>query len=85
MGSALMPAYRELHAGETGGLDQDASGRRRLKGRVLALSSRHDPVAEILAIGEVEQLRGEVHHVLGNDMDHEPLALHLAPYGQHAR
>ena len=43
LGDALAPAYRELHAGESGALDQDAAARRRLKGRVLALLSRHDP------------------------------------------
>jgi len=43
LGDALTPAYRELHAGETGALDQGAAARRRLKGRVLALLSRLDP------------------------------------------
>src|SRR6185437_14688817 len=42
LGAALAPAYRELHAGETGALDQGAAARRRLKGRVLSLLLRHD-------------------------------------------
>ena len=42
LGEALAPAYGELHAGETGALDQDAAARRRLKGRVLSLLLRHD-------------------------------------------
>ena len=45
LGDALVAAYRELHARETGALDRDAAARRRLKGRVLALLARHDPAA----------------------------------------
>jgi aminopeptidase N len=43
LGDALRAAYRELHANETGSLDQDAAARRRLKSRVLALLARLDP------------------------------------------
>jgi aminopeptidase N len=42
LGPALTSAYRELHAGESGALDQDAAARRRLKARVLSLLVRHD-------------------------------------------
>jgi aminopeptidase N len=42
LGAALAPAYRELHAGETGALDPAAAARRRLKARVLALLVRYD-------------------------------------------
>ena len=59
LGPALMPAYRELHAGETGALDQDASARRRLKGRVLALLPRHDPAGGAeLAFAQCRDARG---------------------------
>jgi aminopeptidase N len=40
LGGALATAYAELHAGEAGDLGPDASARRRLKGRVLALLQR---------------------------------------------
>ncbi|HJP99577.1 MAG TPA: aminopeptidase N [Rhodanobacteraceae bacterium] len=42
LGATLAAAYRELHAGETGALDQHAAARRRLKARVLALLVRFD-------------------------------------------
>ncbi|MGH8126196.1 MAG: aminopeptidase N, partial [Rhodanobacteraceae bacterium] len=42
LGAALATAYRGLHAGETGSLDPAATGRRRLKARVLGLLVRHD-------------------------------------------
>ncbi|HKU80022.1 MAG TPA: aminopeptidase N C-terminal domain-containing protein, partial [Rhodanobacteraceae bacterium] len=42
LGAALASAYRELHAGESGALDQQAAARRRLKARVLSLLVRHD-------------------------------------------
>ncbi|HEX5352535.1 MAG TPA: aminopeptidase N [Rhodanobacteraceae bacterium] len=45
LGSTLADAYHELHRGEPGALDQAAAGRRRLKGRVLALLLRHDAAA----------------------------------------
>ncbi|HJU26371.1 MAG TPA: aminopeptidase N [Rhodanobacteraceae bacterium] len=40
LGDSLAGAYRELHSGETGALDQHAAAHRRLKGRVLALLNR---------------------------------------------
>ena len=43
LGAALLDAYSELHAGETGTLDAVAAARRRLKARVLALLVRFDP------------------------------------------
>jgi aminopeptidase N len=59
LGNALMPAYHELHADEAGALDQDASARRRLKGRVLALLSRHDPAGGAeLAFAQCRDARG---------------------------
>jgi aminopeptidase N len=42
LGSALANAYTELHAGETGDLGQAASGKRRLKGRLLVLLQHCD-------------------------------------------
>ncbi len=43
LGASLAPVYRELHAAESGALDQQAAARRRLKARVLSLLVRHDP------------------------------------------
>ncbi|HET7593731.1 MAG TPA: aminopeptidase N [Rhodanobacteraceae bacterium] len=59
LGEALRAAYRELHANETGSLDQDAAARRRLKARVLALLARFDPEqgAE-LAFAQYRDARG---------------------------
>jgi aminopeptidase N len=45
LGASLAAAYRELHAGESGRLDQDAAARRRLKARVLSLLVRQDAAA----------------------------------------
>jgi aminopeptidase N len=57
--AVLMPAYHELHAGEAGALDADACARRRLKGRVLALLSRHDPAGGAeLAFAQYRDARG---------------------------
>jgi aminopeptidase N len=42
LGDTLAAAYRELHANESGALDQRAAARRRLKARVLALLIRFD-------------------------------------------
>src|SRR6185312_1882430 len=42
LGASLASAYRELHAGEAGALDQEAAACRRLKARVLSLLVRHD-------------------------------------------
>ena len=59
LGDALVAAYQELHAGETGALDRDAAARRRLKGRVLALLARHDPAAGAeLAFAQCGDARG---------------------------
>ncbi|MDE2053995.1 MAG: aminopeptidase N [Xanthomonadaceae bacterium] len=59
LGDALAPAYRELHAGESGALDQDAAARRRLKSRVLALLARHDAAAGAArAFAQCQDARG---------------------------
>ena len=59
LGDALAPTYQELHADETGALNQDAAARRRLKGRVLALLSRHDPAGgAALAFAQCREARG---------------------------
>ncbi|MGH8115214.1 MAG: DUF3458 domain-containing protein, partial [Rhodanobacteraceae bacterium] len=42
LGNALSETYHQLHAGESGSVDQDAVARRRLKARVLALHVRFD-------------------------------------------
>ncbi|MGH8215743.1 MAG: aminopeptidase N [Rhodanobacteraceae bacterium] len=59
LGDALAAAYRELHADESGALDQDAAARRRLKARVLSLLARLDPPhgAE-LAFAQYRNARG---------------------------
>jgi aminopeptidase N len=55
----LASAYRELHAGESGALDQGAAARRRLKARVLALHVRQgaETGAE-LAFAQCRDARG---------------------------
>jgi aminopeptidase N len=59
LGDALASTYRELHAGESGALDQHAAARRRLKARVLALLARHDPVTgAALAFVQCRDARG---------------------------
>ncbi|TAN02968.1 MAG: aminopeptidase N [Rhodanobacteraceae bacterium] len=59
LGAALGTAYRELHAGETGALDQQAAARRRLKSRVLALLARHDSATGAeLAFTQCRDARG---------------------------
>jgi aminopeptidase N len=59
LGNALAPAYRELHADETGTLDHDAAARRRLKSRVLALLARHDATRGAgLAFAQCRDARG---------------------------
>jgi aminopeptidase N len=59
LGDTLAAAYRELHANESGALDQRAAARRRLKARVLALLIRLDPGhgAE-LAVAQYRGARG---------------------------
>jgi aminopeptidase N len=59
LGDALTAAYRALHAGEFGALENDAATRRRLKGRVLALLIRHDPATGAeLALAQYRDARG---------------------------
>jgi len=59
LGDALTAAYRELHADESGALDQPAVARRRLKARVLALLVRHDAtVGTELASRQCNAARG---------------------------
>lgn len=59
LGDTLALAYGELHAGETGALDQQSAARRRLKGRVLALLARHDPgTGAALAFAQCREARG---------------------------
>jgi aminopeptidase N len=59
LGDALASAYRELHAGESGALDQHAAAGRRLKARVLALLARHDAAAGAeLAFAQCRDARG---------------------------
>ena len=59
LGDALIVAYRELHAGESGALDPRAAARRRLKARVLGLLVRHDPDAGAdLARAQYREARG---------------------------
>ncbi|MGH8144924.1 MAG: aminopeptidase N [Rhodanobacteraceae bacterium] len=56
---ALADAYRELHDGETGDLDQTAAGRRRLKGRVLHLLLRvESATGAMLALAQFDDAKG---------------------------
>jgi len=59
LGNALLDAYRELHADESGDLAQTAAGRRRLKARVLPLLLRLDAThgAE-LAFAQFDSAKG---------------------------
>ncbi|MDE2271023.1 MAG: aminopeptidase N [Xanthomonadaceae bacterium] len=59
LGDSLLAAYHELHAGESGAMQQDAVARRRLKGRVLALYMRHDATAAAeIAFAQYRDARG---------------------------
>ncbi|WIG56838.1 MAG: Membrane alanine aminopeptidase N [Rhodanobacteraceae bacterium] len=59
LGDALAPAYRELHANESGALDQHAAAHRRLKARVLALLPRRDAATgAALAFAQCRDARG---------------------------
>ncbi|MGH8154122.1 MAG: aminopeptidase N [Rhodanobacteraceae bacterium] len=59
LADALAPAYHELHAGESGALDQAAAARRRLKARVLSLLLRFDAATgAALAFAQCRDARG---------------------------
>ena len=59
LGDALNGAYLELHAGESGALENAAAARRRLKGRVLGLLIRHDAATGVKhAFAQYRDARG---------------------------
>jgi aminopeptidase N len=59
LGNALSETFRELHADESGSLDQGAAARRRLKARVLALLIRFDAATGAeLAFAQFRDARG---------------------------
>ena len=66
LGALLASAYRELHADESGALDQQAAARRRLKARVLSLLVRHDAATGVaLAFTQCRKARGMTDRLAG--------------------